>query len=157
MKVLIVSHPCVTPINQQFYAEIQSQTGWEMTVVVPSNWTSEYDGKPLKPSQWPEYQGRLLTIPVWLPGNIPLHIYRSSFVGLLKEIEPNVIYMNHEPYGAATAQVFLANYLSIRKPIGFLTWQNISKQYPFPFQQMQTFVFRQSKFAFAGSRSVEKV
>ena len=156
MKVLIISHPCVTPINQQFYAQVEQQTGWELTIVTPSNWKNEYS-KRLSPKRWCGYRGQLLSIPVWKPGNIPLHIYRSTFISLLRQLDPNVIYVNHEPYGAATAQVYLANRLSIKKPIGFFTWQNLFKHYPFPFQQMQQFVLKDSSFAFPGSCSAEEV
>ncbi len=157
MKVLIISHPCVTPINQQFYAEVEKQTGWEITIVVPSNWESEYGGKAIVPERWPEYSGKLLTLATWMSGNIPLHLYRSGFTKLLKEINPDAIYVNHEPYGVATAQIYLANALSVRKPIGFFTWQNILKQYPFPFQQLQRFVFDRSDFAFSGSQSAREI
>ncbi|MEM8502888.1 MAG: glycosyltransferase [Cyanobacteria bacterium P01_D01_bin.1] len=157
MKVLVISHPCVTPINQQFYAEIEKQTGWEITIVIPSNWESEYGGKVIAPERWPEFTGQLLTISTWLSGNIPLHIYRSGFTKLLKELNPDAIYVNHEPYGVATAQVYLANILSVNKPIGFFTWQNIFKQYPFPFQQLQRFVFERSQFAFSGSQSAKEI
>ncbi len=157
MKVLVISHPCVTPINQQFYAEVEKQTGWEITIVIPSNWESEYGGKAIAPERWPEFTGQLLTISTWLSGNIPLHFYRSSFTKLLSELDPDAIYVNHEPYGVATAQVYLANALSIKKPIGFFTWQNIFKQYPFPFQQLQRFVFERSQFAFSGSQSAREI
>ncbi|EDX85492.1 glycosyl transferase, group 1 family protein [Synechococcus sp. PCC 7335] len=157
MKILVISHPCVTPINQQFYAEIEKQTDWEITIVVPSNWKSEYGGKAIALERWPEYTGELLTIPTWMSGNIPLHLYRSTFTQLLKEISPDAIYVNHEPYGLATAQIYLANILSINRPIGFFTWQNIFKQYPFPFQQLQQFVFERSHFAFPGSQSAKEI
>ncbi|MBE9062323.1 glycosyltransferase [cf. Phormidesmis sp. LEGE 11477] len=157
MKILVISHPCVTPINQQFYAEVEKQTGWEITIVVPSNWKSEYGGKAIAPERWPEYTGKLLTIPTWMSGNIPLHVYRATFTKLLKEISPDAIYVNHEPYGIATAQVYLANILSINRPIGFFTWQNIFKQYPFPFHQLQQFVFKRSHFAFPGSQSAKEI
>lgn len=157
MRVLVISHPCVTPINQQFYAEIEKQTGWEITIVIPSNWKSEYGGKAIAPERWPEFTGQLRTVPTWLSGNIPLHLYQSWFTKLLKETNPDAIYVNHEPYGVATAQVYLANALSIKKPIGFFTWQNIFKQYPFPFQQLQQFVFERSQFAFSGSQSAKEI
>ena len=157
MKVLVISHPCVTPINQQFYAEVEKQTGWEITIVVPANWESEYGGKPILPERWPEYSGKLLTISTWMSGNIPLHLYRSGFTKLLKELDPDAIYVNHEPYGVATAQVYLANILSINRPIGFFTWQNIFKRYPLPFDQLQRFVFGRSYFAFSGSQSAREI
>lgn len=155
-KILIVSHPCVTPVNQQFYAEVERQTGWELTIVAPANWKNEY-GNMLSPERWSGYQGRLLSIPVWRSGDIPLHVYRSVFTPLLQELKPDFIYVHHEPYAAATAQVYLANRLSIKTPISFFTWQNIFKRYPFPFRQTEHWVLQESSFAFPGSRSAEEV
>ena len=156
MKLLIVSHACVTPVNQQFYAELERQTAWDLTIITPSNWKNEY-GNTLSLKRWSGYQGRLLSIPVWKSGDIPLHIYRSVFMPLLQELKPDFIYVHHEPYALATAQVYLANRLSIKKPIGFFTWQNIFKRYPFPFRQMEHMVLQESSFAFPGSCSAEEV
>jgi glycosyltransferase involved in cell wall biosynthesis len=156
MKLLLVSHSCATPINQQFYAEVERQTGWTLTIVVPSNWTNEYGNK-LTPERWSGYQGRLLSIPVWKSGNIPLHMYCSVFISLLQELKPDAIYVHHEPYAVATAQVYLANRLSLRRPIGFYSAQNILKSYPPPFRQTERAVFQESHFAFPVSHSVGQV
>jgi L-malate glycosyltransferase len=156
MKLLIVSHACVTPINQQFFAEVELQTGWQLSIVTPTNWRNEY-GQILDPEKWPNYKGQLLGLPIWMSGNIPLHIYRSMFFSILRDIKPDIIYIHHEPYGVATTQIYLANHFSINKPIGFFTWQNIFKNYPFPFQQMERFILKKSSFAFPGSHSADSI
>lgn len=156
MKLLIISHACVTPINQQFYAELEQQTGWKLTIVTPANWKTKY-GSTLSPESWPDYQGELLSIPVWLSGNIPLHIYQATFTKLLKELQPDFIYVHQEPYGIQTAQVYLANSLSINKPISFFTWQNILKHYPVGFSQIEKLVYKKSHVAFTGSNSAAEV
>ncbi|MEM5838762.1 hypothetical protein AAHH59_10695, partial [Pediococcus acidilactici] len=84
-------------------------------------------------------------------------IYRSGFIPLLQELQPDFIYVHQEPYAIATTQIYLANRLSIKKPIGFFTWQNIFKRYPFPFNQMENWVLQESNVAFSGSRSAEDV
>lgn len=156
MKLLVISFPCVTPINQQFYAEVEQQTGWELTIVTPAQWRNEY-GMVLVPTRWHDFQGKLIELPVWFSGNIPLHIYRSNLAALIKEIQPDCIYVHHEPYAAATAQVYLANLLSLRCSIGFYSAQNILKSYPPPFRQTEQMVFRHSSFAFPVSHSVDQV
>lgn len=156
MKLLIISHSCLIPVYQQIYAEVERQTGWHLTIVTPSNWKDEY-GNQLSPQRWSEYQGQLLSIPVWKSGNIPLHIYRSLFIRLLQEIKPDFIYVYQEPFAIATTQLYLANRLSIKKPIGFFTWQNIFRHYPFPFSQMEHWVLQGSSVIFSGSRSAEEV
>lgn len=156
MKLLVVSHPCVTALNQQFFAEVERLSNWDLTILIPANWQNEY-GESLIPERWPGFRGRLLSIPVWKPGNIPLHVYRSTFLSLLRTRQPDVLYVHHEPHAAATAQLFLANRWSIRCTIGFYSAQNILKRYPPPFRQTERLVLQESQFAFPVSQRVEQV
>jgi glycosyltransferase involved in cell wall biosynthesis len=151
MKLLTVSHACVTPINQAFYADLARLKGWEVELVVPATWNSEYT-KALPATRWKDFNGVLHTIPTWKSGNIPLHVYRSFFVDLLRRSKPDAIYMHHEPYGLASAQVYFANALTGRRPIGFYAAQNILKQYPPPFRWLESYVMRSSQFCFPVSQ-----
>lgn len=156
MKLLIVSHACATPTNQHFFGEVERASGWALTLVSPTVWEDDYGTRrPLE--RWPHYRGGLEPVPVWGNGNVPLHLYRSTFRRLLREHRPDAIYVHHEPYGAATAQVYLANRLWHGCPIGFFTWQNIQKTYPLPFRRLEQMVYRESAFAFTGSESAEAV
>jgi L-malate glycosyltransferase len=156
MKILVLSHACVTPTNQQFFAEIEQQTGWQITIVTPTSWLNDY-GKQVTPQRWYQFQGQLIDFALWKSGSIPLHTYRTTFRKLLKQLQPDVIYVQHEPYAIATFQLYLANALTICRPIGFFTWQNIEKRYPFPFRQMENWVLRQTHVMFPGSQSAEMV
>ena len=155
MKLLVVSHACSTAVNQQFYADVQALTGWDISILTPSNWINEY-GKPIF-TRWESFKGEIIGKPVWKSGDIILHAYRASMKRLLRQVNPDVIYMNHEPYAVATAQVFWANKRSINKPIGFYSCQNIRKNYPPPFKWTQAMVFRQSRFAFPITQAVDDV
>lgn len=156
MKLLIVNHSCTVSVAQQFYAEIERQTGWEITIVVPENWKDEY-GIQREVQRWKDFRGQLISIPVWKSGSIPLHSYRSLFLKLLREHNPDFIYLHQEPYALVTLQVYLANYFTIRKPISFFTWQNIFKRYPIPFRQMERWVLQNTDVMFPGSYSAEAV
>lgn len=156
MKLLIVNHSCTVPVMQQFYAEIEQQTGWELTIVMPENWKDEY-GIQRKIECWKDFHGQIISIPVWQSGSIPLHSYRSIFINLLRKLNPDFIYLHQEPYALVTLQVYLANYLTIRKPISFFTWQNIFKRYPIPFRQMERWILKHTDVMFPGSYSAEAV
>lgn len=155
MTLFVVSHPCVTPVNQKFFAEVERQTGWDVTIVAPSSWTSAYGERQLE--RWPRFDGDLRSVPVWMDGNVPLHVYQSLFLSHLREVDPDAIYVHHEPYAAATAQVYLANRWSLQRPIGFFTWQNIEKTYPPPFGQTEQMVYQESDYAVSGSESARAV
>jgi L-malate glycosyltransferase len=156
MKLLIVNHSCTISVAQQFYAEVEKQTGWDITIVVPSNWKDEY-GNVREVKRWKDLKGQIVTIPVWKSGSVPLHSYRSFFLKFLKDLNPDFIYLHQEPYALVTLQVYLANYLTVRKPIGFFTWQNIFKRYPIPFRQMEQWVLKHTDVMFPGSYSAEAV
>ena len=145
MKILVVSHSCATPVNQHLYAEVERLTGWDITLVVPSNWKTEY-GKTVGGERWPSFKGRIIPVPVWRSGNIILHAYKTRFGRLIKQIRPDAIYVNHEPDAVATAQVFRANQATLRCPIGFYSCQNLNKRYPIPFRWTESMVLRRSSF-----------
>jgi len=154
MKLLVVSHPCVTPINQQLYAEVQRQSGWNLTILGPTNWIDDY-GARRKLEKWSGFDGNIEAVPVWLSGNIPLHVYRTTFTRLLRRLQPDVIYVHNEPYAASTAQVLFANHLSgLHARFGFYSAQNIVKSYPLPFSWTERYVYRESEFAFPCSQTV---
>ena len=67
---------------------------------------------------------------------------------LLREENPDAIYVHHEPYGFATFQVYLANQITGRRPIGFYAAQNLLKNYPPPIKQLERWVFRNTSYAF---------
>lgn len=156
MKLLIVNHSCTIPVSQQFYAEVERQTGWDLAIVLPERWKDEY-GRERKIERWKEYRGQLIGIPVWQSGSIPLHTYRSFFIQLLRDFDPDFIYLHQEPYAIVTLQLYIANRITVQKPISFFTWQNILKRYPTPFRQAERWVLQHTDIMFPGSYSAEAV
>ena len=152
MKVLVVSHACCTATNQSFYADLEAETGCQVSLVIPSRWSNQY-GITDTSARWPGLHADIKRINVFRPGNIPSHLYRSWFIALLRQQKPDAIYVHQEPYGLSTFQVCLANYLTGKRPIGFYAAQNILKAYPPPIRQMERWVFQQSRFALPVTQS----
>jgi len=146
MHILIVSHSCATALNQEVYARVQRETGWKITLVVPDLWHDEF-GNALRQESAQGLEGSVIRCAVWKNGSIIFHVYRMRWQAFLRETRPDVIYMNHEPYALATAQVCHANNRSIRAPFGFYSCQNIRKKYPAPFSWLEQMVYRSSSFA----------
>jgi glycosyltransferase involved in cell wall biosynthesis len=153
VKLLVVSHSCATTVNQAFFADVEAETEWSVTLLIPSRWKTAY-GDLDTSLRWPSFRGKIRRENVFRPGDIPKHTYRSTLISLLREEKPDAIYVHHEPYGFATIQVYLANAVSIRRPIGFYSCQNIMKNYPVVFQQMERWVFHNSHFAFPITQGV---
>ncbi|MCB1277991.1 glycosyltransferase family 4 protein [Prosthecobacter sp.] len=156
MHVLIVSHSCATALNQELHARIQRETGWKITLVVPDLWRDEF-GNELRQPPCEGLESSVIRCAVWKNGSIIFHVYRMRWHRFLRELKPDVIYMNHEPYALATAQVCHANNRTIRVPFGFYSCQNINKKYPPPFSWLESMVYRSSNFAFPITDSVANV
>jgi glycosyltransferase involved in cell wall biosynthesis len=152
VKLAVVSHPCSVPSNQELYARVQAQTGWEVMLIVPSRWKHEYGY--LRPSRWPAFKGAIVPVRVALAGNIPLHFYVASLRRLFRRERPDVIYVHHEPYGASTAQAFRA---AGETPVGFYSAQNLLKRYPPPISIWERWCFRRAAFALPVSNAVAEV
>lgn len=156
MHILVISHACSTSLNQQIYSEIQKKTGWKITLVVPSLWKDEF-GNNLNEPAWAGLEESLVRCPVFANGNIIFHTYRMHWQRWLRELNPDLIYMNHEPYALATAQVCWANACSIKAPFGFYSCQNLLKKYPPPFSWLESMVYKQSSFALPITHHVSEV
>jgi glycosyltransferase involved in cell wall biosynthesis len=155
LHLLVISHPCITAINQDFLAQVESATGWQITIVLPERWTTEY-GKSLTPTRWPRFRGRLLPLPVGLAGSIPLHFYRVRMGRIFERERPDAIYVHHEPYAAATYQAFRAGGLD-GVPIGFYSAQNLLKRYPWPISAWERYVYQHAAFACPVTNAVAAV
>src|SRR5690554_967175 len=117
MKLLVISHACVTPINQDFWGFIMHKYGWNIDLVVPETWRGEYGL--VVAQRWKSFAGRIWKLPVLFSGSVPLHIYRARLDKVIEKVDPDVVYVHHEPYGLATFQWYLANKIAKSVPIGF--------------------------------------
>lgn len=155
MRLLVISHSCATALNRGLYARIRELTGWHVSLVVPARWRDEF-GNTLEESA-NDGLDELRHIPVFANGSIIMHGYKTSMAKLFEQAMPDLIYVNHEPYGVATAQACWANMRSIKVPFGFYSCQNIRKSYPPPFSWAEGMVYRNSSFAFPITDEVSHV
>jgi glycosyltransferase involved in cell wall biosynthesis len=151
VKLLVFSHPAITPANQEFFARVHDHLDGDVTLVLPARWRNEYGVQ--SAARWPGFRGKLVPIPVLLQGNIILHAYRARLRRLIRGEAPDVIYVHHEPYAVATTQVALAA-RGLEIPLGFYSAQNLVKRYPPPIRVAERFVHRHAAFAAAVAPAV---
>jgi glycosyltransferase involved in cell wall biosynthesis len=154
LRLLCVSHPCVTPANQEFFARVERRTGWDLAIVVPKRWKNEYGTQAAE--RWPAFGGSIIPVPVVLAGNIPLHFYAGGLTRQIRRWRPDALFMHHEPYGLATFQAFrTARRMGI--PAGFYSAQNLLKTYPWPIRRLERTVHSTAAFALPVSEEVADV
>jgi glycosyltransferase involved in cell wall biosynthesis len=155
MRFLVVSHPCVVPANQELFARLEAQTGWHVTIVVPSRMKLTYGW--VEAGRWEGFGGTLIPIPVIGRRSIQFHAYARRLSRIFVREAPDAIFVHHEPYSIATFQSFLGARAVPRAPIGFYSIQNMAKSYPPPFSWYERYVYRRADFALAGTDAVADV
>lgn len=156
MHLAVVSHACVTDINQQVYSEIE-KLGHKVDLIVPSNFIAPgLTNEPIKVKRWPSFKGRIIEIPTFFKDSIPLHFYKKSLRKVLDDIQPDAIYVAEEPYSISCFQA-LRGALPMNKAVGFYSAQNIKKDYPFIFKKMERYVYQNASLAVSISTDVSTV
>ncbi|WP_031536186.1 glycosyltransferase [Bacillus sp. MB2021] len=156
MHLVVISHACVTDINQQIYAEMEKM-GHKIDLIVPSNFIAKgLTDKPISVKRWPGFSGRILQIPIYFNKSIPLHFYKKRFKQFFENNRPDAVYVAEEPYSLSCFQI-LKSALQYTKAIGFYSAQNIKKDYPFLFRKMERYVYEHSSLAVSISKDVTAV
>lgn len=148
----MLSKACVVGAYQRKLEEIAAHADIELTVAVPPEWKDERGVLKLEKSYTRGY--RLSTQPILFNGNFHLHFY-PRFESLVREVKPDVIHIDEEPYNLATFHALLiAKKYRVRAL--FFSWQNLNRRYPFPFNWIESYVLNHVDYALCGNHdSVE--
>ncbi len=152
MRVAMVSKALVVDAYRSKLVELQA-LGIEVRGYAPSSWIEE--GRPLRFERSMAYDVDIVQLPIAWNGHFHLHYY-PTLASALRAFNPDIVHVDEEPYNLATFLAFREALHNRARPI-FFAWQNIQRRYPPPFRTMETWVFRHSSHALAGSRSAERV
>src|SRR5258708_38510494 len=74
----------------------------------------------------------------------------------MRKVQPEIVHIDEEPYNFATYQ---AMRLARRHKVHtlFFTWQNLYRNYPPPFRQMERYNYRHTDVALVGNREAIEV
>jgi glycosyltransferase involved in cell wall biosynthesis len=147
MRVLLISKALIARAYQG-KAEAIAARGVDLTVVVPPYWRDDAGRKaPLERVDPAGY--RLVVEPMAFNGHFHYHFY-PRLGARLREVRPDVVHMEEEPYNLATLQAFWLARRWGARPI-FFTWQNQLKRYPPPFRWIEGYTYRRAAGAIAGN------
>ena len=154
MRTLMISKALVAGTSQRKLEEIAKLPDMELTVVTPEYWQSDDGSKQVLEKLYTTGY-RMIVTPMMLNGNFHLHYY-PQLGKIMREVRPEVVHIDEEPYNVATAQaMFLAQ--QHKAHALFFTWQNLYRSYPPPFRQMELYNYRYARAALAGNRDAEDV
>lgn len=154
MRVLMISKALVAGTSQRKLEELATCPGVELTLVTPPYWQSDDGSKQMLERLYTNgYQ--MIVTPMKLNGNFHLHYY-PELGKIMREVRPEVVHIDEEPYNFATFQAMRLAVSQKAKAL-FFTWQNLYRSYPPPFRQMELYNYRHAAAALAGNRDAEEV
>lgn len=149
----MLSKACIVGAYQRKLEEMAALPGVDLTVLVPPSWKEGGRETVLERAHTAGY--RLEVLPLAFNGHFHLHFY-PTLGRRLRQLAPEVCHIDEEPYNLAT-------YLALRqaRAVGarscFFTWQNLSRRYPPPYRQMESYVLRHADYALVGNQEAELV
>ena len=152
MRVVLISKALVVGAYQRKAEEIARQ-GVELTVLVPPSWRDRRGRQRAERLHTVGYE--LRTIPLLFNGAYHLHFY-PTLVRELRELKPEVVHVDEEPYNLATLLGVQAARSVGAEPL-FFTWQNLLRRYPPPFNWFERIVYRSCAVAIAGNAEAREV
>lgn len=156
MRVLRISHSSLTPaLRQRERALVGRYPDVDLEVVTPVRWReAEMDVEATPDNLFPVRTARS-----HLSKHIQLFAYDPRpIIKALREHQPDLIDMSHEPYSVAAAEILtLCKWFAPQVPIVMHTNQNIFRNYPPPFNWLEQRAFKRIAAAYACSETVREV
>jgi len=153
MRILLVSKACLVGTYQTKLEAIAEFDDVELTVIVPPIWRGPSGDIHLERSHTQGYQ--LLVDPLRFNGHFHFHYY-PGLKKRLKTIKPDIVHMDEEPYNLATWKA-VRQARSVGAKSLFFSWQNIKRNYPFPFSLFERQVLSDVDFAIVGNSDSKSV
>jgi glycosyltransferase involved in cell wall biosynthesis len=155
MRLLVVSHPAVLPVNQEVYAEL-AERGAEVTLVVPARWRNEYRPDGFAPTALPGLEGRLVPLRVAFAGRQQRHFHLANPLQVIADARPDVAFLEAEPFAVLAAQ--WAPALAARGvAFGVQCDENLDRPLPAPVRACRGLVLRRAAFVAARSETAGRL
>jgi glycosyltransferase involved in cell wall biosynthesis len=154
MRVLMVSKALVAGTSQRKLEELAKCPGVELTLVTPEYWQSD-DGSKLVLERLYTSGYHMIVTPIVMNGNFHLHYY-PQLGKIMRKTRPEIVHIDEEPYNFATFQATRLAH-KIKAHSLFFTWQNLYRNYPPPFRQMELYNYRHVHAALAGNREAADI
>jgi len=152
-KILVLSHAGVLEVNRAVFQEL-AQLGDDIAMVVPREWKGDLiRGLTFRAGER-DLSLRVIPLPVAFSGKGSLFFYRASLRRALAGWEPELVFLDEEPWSLAALQTFLE---FPKAKIVFFTKENLPKSIPWPFSSLEQWVYGRAAGAFVVSQEVERV
>lgn len=152
MKVLVISHAYAAPINREKLGALARRMGLEVSLLLPEVWRE--GGREYRTEAGEEDGYRIFTGRVLFSGRVTGHLYRDGLFRALREVRPDLIHLEEEPWSAAAAQVMAASsFLRPRPRRVVFSFENLDLDLAWPYRVADRFVSKRSDVLIAAGVS----
>jgi glycosyltransferase involved in cell wall biosynthesis len=150
----MLSKALVAGTSQRKLEELAKCPDVQLTLVTPPYWQHDNGTKQMLEKLYITGY-RMIVTPMSCNGNYHLHSY-PKLGRIMQEVQPEIVHIDEEPYNLATFQAMrLAHHHKAR--ILFFTWQNLYRNYPPPFRQMELYNYKHTDAALTGNQEAVEV
>ena len=136
-------------VNQAVYLSMTA-LGWDPTIIVPNRWRHDYSTDPFPPGVLPGMEGRLVPLPVALPGHPQRHVYLARPAQLIRQLRPEVVFLEQESFSCAALQWGVAAQRAGLQ-FGVQSDENLDRHLPLPARAIRRWVLGRAAFVAARS------
>lgn len=155
-RLAVISHTYVVAASRGKLDRLAERCGIESLLVIPTRWRNRDVDHVIQADAPTGARYQTAIIPAWMAGYGSLLLYSpSSLFSLLREFQPDVIYVEEEPWSLATLELGLLS-AALRKPFVFFTWENLDRRLPVALRLVQRVVLRLATAAVAGSQQAKR-
>ena len=155
-SVLFVWHAAILATNQKYLFHLASDPDLAVTLLIPPRWDESTSMEEAHiPPAFSNF--RVLVDEVKKPCK-GLSYRFCNLRTILAELRPDIIFLYEEPYSYVALQMmYWKRRICPQAKFVFFTWQNLDCRYSFLRRQSESYVFRHSDMAVAGSKDVDDV
>ena len=148
LRILMISKAIAVGAYHKKLDEL-CELGIELHLVVPQLWND----RPPEITESRDYA--IECLPVFFQGKNHFHFYRH-LDRTVKTVQPTIVHIDEESYSAVTYQAMRLA-VSYGIPAVFFNWQNVFKNYPWPFSYFEHFTFSHAAAGIAGTQEIKDI
>ena len=149
----MVSKACLVGAYQTKLEKIGQSEDIDLQVIVPPYWDDPAGRIEIERSHTDGFT--LLADPIRFNGDYHLHHY-PKLKQRLGDFQPDIVHIDEEPYNLATWLAWRQARARGAKTL-FFSWQNLQRNYPFPFRNMEQQVLAGVDYAIMGNQDSAEV
>jgi glycosyltransferase involved in cell wall biosynthesis len=155
LDLLVVSHACVLPTNQEVFRCLRER-GTLLKLVVPAQWSDSYREERYVPKPLHRMEDAVVPVPTVGVGRPQRHAYIRNPMGILRSLRPRLVVIEEEPYSLAALEWGMAaSMLGVR--FGVQAAETIDRSFPYPVRKGRSYILRRAAFVMARSPAAQSL